>query len=93
MTPLILHRVRNGFLVALHKGEQFIDLSEAFVAHTAADLIAHIESHFSKPSAAPASVMVPADAVLSSLNAAKDSLADPAVTSPAPSAPAAEVQP
>lgn len=94
MQALILHRVKNGFLVAIHAGEKFIDLSEAFVAHSAAELVEHIESHFSKPAPAqPQSVMVPADAVLASLNAAKDSLAEPPeLTEKVPTAPAAQVQ-
>ena len=84
-TPLILHKVRNGFLVAIHKGEQFIDLSESFVAHSAAELVEHIESHFSQPSA-PA-VHVPAEAARAALEAARDEL----TAEPAP-APAAQVQ-
>ncbi len=84
MHPLILHRVKNGFLVALHKGEQFIDLSESFVAHSAADLIAHIEAHFSNPPAPAPAVYVPAESVHAALAAAKSELAEPA--------PAAQVQ-
>lgn len=92
MQALILHRVKNGFLVAIHAGEKFIDLSEAFVAHTAADLVTHIESHFSQHTTTPA-VMVPADAVLSSLHAARSELNEPPVlTEQAPTAPAAQVQ-
>jgi len=94
MTALILHKVKNGFLVAIHAGEKFIDLSEAFVAHSAAELVEHIESHFSKPAPTQATTMVPADAVLASLNGAKDALAEPpTLTEQAqPSAPAAQVQ-
>lgn len=84
MTPLILHRVKNGFLVAVHKGENFLDLAEAFVAHSAADLIAHIEAHFAHPS--PPAVVIPAESLRAALTAAHAALADPAP------APAAEVQ-
>jgi hypothetical protein len=86
MTPLILHRVKNGFLVAVHKGENFLDLAEAFVAHSAEDLVAHIEAHFAHPSA-PA-VVVPAEAVHATLEAVKAELADPVPVLAAP----AEVQ-
>lgn len=95
MTPLILHRVRNGFLVAIHKGEQFIDLSEAFVAHSAAELIDHIEAHFGHHGAVtaqtPGAFMVPADSVMASLQEARSELDEPTVAA-APAAPAAQVQ-
>lgn len=92
MQPLILHRVRNGFLVALHAGEKFIDLSEAFVAHDASELVAHIEAHFSK-SPTP-TVVVPADAVLAALHGARNELTAPEVTDavPSPASPPAQVQ-